>query len=149
MNILCNPTGKPGCFRAIDWLVEHNNLYIKRIYGGKYSDHTVDRIIAESVLIEVYKNIRMQFEQMFCLDHKTTRHSLANMQTTFNKLLTYMLENQVLEHVPARKSQHEVVDAITNSLMAILKGKFSIGGGSPESNIGEDQEVVDDVSLDV
>ena len=29
MNILCNSTGKKGAFRAIDWLVEHNNLYIK------------------------------------------------------------------------------------------------------------------------
>jgi hypothetical protein len=29
MNILCNPTGKKGEFRALDWIVEHNNLYIK------------------------------------------------------------------------------------------------------------------------
>ena len=29
MNILCNPTGQKGKFRAIDWLVEHNNLYMK------------------------------------------------------------------------------------------------------------------------
>ena len=29
MNILCNPLGKEGCFRAIDWLVEWNNLHIK------------------------------------------------------------------------------------------------------------------------
>lgn len=29
MNILCNPTGKKNQFRAIDWWVEHNNLYIK------------------------------------------------------------------------------------------------------------------------
>ena len=29
MNILCNPTGKKGQFRAIDWVVEHNNLYTK------------------------------------------------------------------------------------------------------------------------
>jgi hypothetical protein len=29
MNILCNPTGKKGRFRAIDWLIEHNNLYTK------------------------------------------------------------------------------------------------------------------------
>ena len=28
-NILCNLTGKADSFRAIDWLVEHNNLYIK------------------------------------------------------------------------------------------------------------------------
>jgi len=29
MNILKNPTGKKGRFRAIDWIVEHNNLYTK------------------------------------------------------------------------------------------------------------------------
>jgi len=29
MNILCNPTGKKGHFRPIDWVIEHNNLYIK------------------------------------------------------------------------------------------------------------------------
>ncbi|KAF8167142.1 hypothetical protein B0H34DRAFT_812416, partial [Crassisporium funariophilum] len=29
MSILCNPTGKKGSFRAIDWVVEHNNLYTK------------------------------------------------------------------------------------------------------------------------
>jgi hypothetical protein len=29
MNILCNPTGKPNAFRAVDWLVERNNLYTK------------------------------------------------------------------------------------------------------------------------
>ncbi|KII86191.1 hypothetical protein PLICRDRAFT_114818 [Plicaturopsis crispa FD-325 SS-3] len=29
MNILCNPTGKKGKFRAIDWWVEHNNLFTK------------------------------------------------------------------------------------------------------------------------
>lgn len=88
MNILCNPTGKKGQFRALDWVVEHNNLYIKvvahlidikykaqfykRIYGGKYSNHQKSRIIAESQLIETYKNIRIQFEQMFCLEHKAS-----------------------------------------------------------------------------
>lgn len=29
MNMLCNPSGKKDHFRAIDWWVEHNNLYIK------------------------------------------------------------------------------------------------------------------------
>ena len=39
MNILCNPTGKKGAFRAIDWLVEHNNLYIKVSRSG--SGHNI------------------------------------------------------------------------------------------------------------
>ena len=29
MNILCNPTGKRGSFRAIDWVVEHHNFFLK------------------------------------------------------------------------------------------------------------------------
>lgn len=29
MNILCNPLGKKGSFRAIDWLVEWNNMFTK------------------------------------------------------------------------------------------------------------------------
>ena len=29
--MLCNLSGKAGKFRAIDWLVEHNNLYLKVI----------------------------------------------------------------------------------------------------------------------
>jgi len=29
MNLLCNPTGKPHGFRAVDWVVERNNLYTK------------------------------------------------------------------------------------------------------------------------
>ena len=39
MNILCNPTGEKGAFRAIDWLVEHNNLYIKVSRSG--SGHNI------------------------------------------------------------------------------------------------------------
>jgi hypothetical protein len=29
MNLLCNPTGKPNAFCAVDWMVERNNLYTK------------------------------------------------------------------------------------------------------------------------
>jgi len=40
MNILCNPTGKKGHFRPIDWIIEHNNLYIK---VSALSCHCYDR----------------------------------------------------------------------------------------------------------
>jgi len=33
MNILCNPTGKKSHFHPIDWVIEHNNLYIKVSLG--------------------------------------------------------------------------------------------------------------------
>lgn len=36
LNWLCNPTGKPDGFRAIDWLIEWNNLFIKvRIFNHR------------------------------------------------------------------------------------------------------------------
>ncbi|KAM6490409.1 hypothetical protein JOM56_004349 [Amanita muscaria] len=53
-NILCNPTGKEGAFRAIDWLVELNNLFTKVSHDFEYpvrihlrdmhSIHMVDHI---------------------------------------------------------------------------------------------------------
>ncbi|EGO30353.1 hypothetical protein SERLADRAFT_345251, partial [Serpula lacrymans var. lacrymans S7.9] len=53
-NLLCNPTEKPHAFKAIDWLVELNNLCTKVIFAGTGPNHTIDHIIKESSLIEVY-----------------------------------------------------------------------------------------------
>ncbi|KAM6501444.1 hypothetical protein JOM56_004458 [Amanita muscaria] len=55
-NILINPTGKAGKFRAADWLVELHNLDIKVNHGGQGPNYTVKRIIEESSLIGTYKN---------------------------------------------------------------------------------------------
>ncbi|KAI0687265.1 hypothetical protein C8Q76DRAFT_635469 [Earliella scabrosa] len=86
MNILCNPTGKKNQFRAIDWWVEHNNLYIKRIYGGQFSNRTKRRILRQAALIGVYKAIRISFENMFALNHRTYRHSPPKLEKTIRKL---------------------------------------------------------------
>ncbi|TFK95976.1 hypothetical protein BDV98DRAFT_516712 [Pterulicium gracile] len=34
MNILVNPSGKPGRFRGVDWVIEVLNLYIKVRYSS-------------------------------------------------------------------------------------------------------------------
>ncbi|KAF8983859.1 hypothetical protein BDQ17DRAFT_1261032, partial [Cyathus striatus] len=97
---------------------KHNNLYIKVcktiiayvsltlnslskltwqyycIYGGKFSNHQKQQILSESPLIEVYKNTQFQFEKMFCLEHKTNRHSPPDMMMTFSKLAKYMKDNK-------------------------------------------------------
>ncbi|KAF8335505.1 hypothetical protein F5887DRAFT_1079146 [Amanita rubescens] len=104
MNILCNPLGKEGHFRAIDWLVEWNNLHIKRIYGGQYSNHTKERIIKESNLIEIFKRVRNQIEKNFLLRNKTIQHSLPDMHRTFARLAVYIEKEQVNEFIAGRKS---------------------------------------------
>ncbi|KIJ96063.1 hypothetical protein K443DRAFT_107777 [Laccaria amethystina LaAM-08-1] len=150
MNILCNPTGKKGHFRPIDWVIEHNNLYIKRIYGGKFSNHTQERIMKESALIEVYKNIRIQFEQMFCLEHKTIRHSPPKMKNTFDKLGEYMQKESTHTEVIGRTA-HNIIDAMAKGMHMAMTGHAPGGSGSSDSGeLGDDaEEVDDDGSLDV
>ncbi|KIK76014.1 hypothetical protein PAXRUDRAFT_18507 [Paxillus rubicundulus Ve08.2h10] len=48
INLLCNPTGKVFAFRAVDWLVERNNLYTKVIFRGGGPNGSLDHIIKES-----------------------------------------------------------------------------------------------------
>ncbi|KAF6764719.1 hypothetical protein DFP72DRAFT_799269, partial [Ephemerocybe angulata] len=150
MNILINPTGKEGRWRAIDWLVEHNNLYIKRIYSGKYSNHTKDRMIAQSPLIEIFKHVRIQFEEMFCLEHKTSRHSPPKMQKTFAILLRYMTENKGTEFVAKRTTKYIIPDPMAKGLESVQMGKLGSGGEQQnEDEQDKEVEVEDDGSLDV
>ncbi|GLB39303.1 hypothetical protein LshimejAT787_0604650 [Lyophyllum shimeji] len=165
MNILCNPTGKKGAFRAIDWLVEHNNLYIKRIYGGKFSNHQKERILTESPLIEVYKNTRRQLEKFFCLDHKTTRHSPPKMKLTFARLAAYMQKHETNIHKSGRKTSYMIPDVMGKGMHVMMTPKAAAGMGAvgdevdvemddemgieDDSGLPDEQEVEDDGSLDV
>ncbi|THU81658.1 hypothetical protein K435DRAFT_693040 [Dendrothele bispora CBS 962.96] len=94
MHILVNPTGKAGKFRGVDWWVEHNNLYLKRIYGGKFSNHTKARILKESPLIGTFKNARIQVQKMFKMGKLTSKHSGANMQRSFSILSAKYIQHQ-------------------------------------------------------
>ncbi|KAF8193660.1 hypothetical protein BJ912DRAFT_848142, partial [Pholiota molesta] len=122
MNILCNPTGKKGEFRALDWVVEHNNLYIEvnLCHSRKYANHQKSRIIAKSQLIETYKNIRIQFEQMFCLEHKSSRHSPPKMQITFKKLTTYMESQRAHIFTPNRDSEYSLPDVMDKGMTILM-----------------------------
>lgn len=112
MNSLVNPTGRKEHFRGVDWVIEHNNLYIKRIFGGSGSNHTVNQMIEASPLIEVYKDIRQQFEDMFNLTHKTSRHSPPNMKLTFQKLREYMEKYNSNDFIRGRDATQNLVNTM-------------------------------------
>ena len=61
-NWLCNPSGKPMGFRGVDWLLERNNLHTKVTYGSSSSNYTLDRIVAESPLIQLYADCKKVVE---------------------------------------------------------------------------------------
>ncbi|KAG1731093.1 uncharacterized protein EDB91DRAFT_1059035 [Suillus paluster] len=46
--------------------MELNNLYTKVIHGGKDSNCTVDHIILESPLIQVYHNLQCVLKKTSC-----------------------------------------------------------------------------------
>ncbi|KIL61934.1 hypothetical protein M378DRAFT_48707, partial [Amanita muscaria Koide BX008] len=102
MNILCNPSGRVGAFRAIDWVVEHHNLFLKRIYGGKFSNQTTARIIKESCLIEMYRNIQAKVELMFQFNRYSTHHALPEMVDTLTKLAQYIEQEDVNRFIVGR-----------------------------------------------
>lgn len=102
-------------------MIEHNNLYIKRLFGGTGSNHTIDRMIEASPLIEVYKDVREQFEKMFCLSHRTSQHSPPNMKLTFEKLQKYMERNGTNNFNPGRGSEHDLTDTTQLGIIKLTK----------------------------
>ncbi|KAI6102005.1 hypothetical protein EDD16DRAFT_1474112 [Pisolithus croceorrhizus] len=71
--MLVNPSGQQGKFQGVDWCVELNNLFIKVINGGKFSNHTILCIILEFPLVQVYRNLHSVFCRHFLHNHVTTR----------------------------------------------------------------------------
>ncbi|KAG2154129.1 uncharacterized protein EDB93DRAFT_1081513, partial [Suillus bovinus] len=56
----------------VDWCMELNNLYTKVIHSSKGPNCTIDHIILESPLVQVYHNLQQAFEENFLHSHLTT-----------------------------------------------------------------------------
>ncbi|KAJ3768390.1 hypothetical protein FB446DRAFT_792318 [Lentinula raphanica] len=141
MNILVNPTGKKGKFRGVDWVVELNNLYLKRIYGGRFSNHTKQRIIKESPLIGVFKSARVLVNQIFRIGRHTTQHSGPNLKKTFRVIQDYLEENKLNENIVGRRTLHSLPNQI-------VQGQHLAMTTNPKPFRGERLEIVSDGDLD-
>ena len=80
---------------------------------------------------------------MFCLDHKTTRHSLPDMTKTFKKLIAYMTKEQMNETVRGRKTKHSIPDTMVKGMEVGLKTASksednTVNAGGAGNNKGED-----------
>ncbi|KAI6020767.1 hypothetical protein PISMIDRAFT_69800, partial [Pisolithus microcarpus 441] len=108
--ILVNPTGWPMKWRAIDWCVELNNLFTKVKNGGKNSNRSVEWIILESPLVQVYQNLQGLVQQSFGHTHLTTNHAAPNMRKTIARLQEQLTLNSPHTVLAGRKSQYLVDD---------------------------------------
>lgn len=112
-NWLCNPRGTRDGFRGVDWLLEINNLLTKVIYGGSSSNYTLDRIIKESPLIQLYRDCKTIIEEQFHLKPKTTRHGEPDLSSTYAVLSEMAVSSSLLTHKPGRTSEYAVPDVAT------------------------------------
>lgn len=102
----------------------------KRIYGGSFSNQTKARMLKESLLIEVFKNVRISLEDMFALDHQTFKHSPPKLAQTFCKLLQHMKDTHAHEPVPGRKSAYCIPDAIEEGFVKLMGMRLSTNTGA-------------------
>ncbi|KIJ09266.1 hypothetical protein PAXINDRAFT_87711 [Paxillus involutus ATCC 200175] len=141
LNWLCNPTGKVFKFRAVDWLVERNNLYTKVIFAGKGSNWTIDHIVKESLLIELYRECHVLMENAFYIHSQTINHALPNMTKTLEKLCEEIKKNSPHIFKPGREADCVIHDGIMVGMELLMDNKAVIedlGGEEGEEEVGAD-----------
>ena len=85
-------------------------LFFKVKNGRKGSNRSVERIILESPLVQVYRNMQGLVEKNFELTHHTTNHAPPDMKKTFAKLLKHLSLNSPHIVSMGRKSRHQIDD---------------------------------------
>lgn len=107
-------------------------------------------MIKESALIEVYKTVRAQFEDMYCLNQRTTSHTAPSMKNTFRRLRAHMQENRYHVFIRGRKSSYHAQDmmskgmaiAMSKRLEAVFSDAMDVD--SEWAGLGDDMEVGED-----
>ncbi|KAG1792822.1 uncharacterized protein HD556DRAFT_1238725, partial [Suillus plorans] len=151
-HIMINPTGRKGKFRGVDWCVELNNLFTKVINGGKGSNHTVSRIIMESPLIQIYRNLHTMFQNDFLHTQQTTRHAEADLSKTFQVLCRQMKKHSPNEIVKGRGSYYSIPDVLAKGQELMEKSNIDNEDGGQEAAVGggeDERPSVDDVAVEL
>ncbi|EJF62760.1 hypothetical protein DICSQDRAFT_58059 [Dichomitus squalens LYAD-421 SS1] len=112
--MLVNPSGEPGEFRAVDWVIELLNLYNKDTYGGSGSNYTKERILFESILVRLFRSSHAKFERNFCISGLSHAHAKKDMRKTFKVVLEYLTAPEQLpnNYIAGRTSKHTIADMV-------------------------------------
>lgn len=141
MNILINPTGHPGKFRAVDWVVELLNFFTKVTYSGKFSNKSIEHILNESPLVETYRCLHEAFSENFCVSKKTTSHHSPGMAKTYTELLNAIERENTHTMVTGRESNIEAGSLTNKGILSIMAtAKSTMTEGMTEGE-GEDAEL--------
>lgn len=111
-------------------------------------NRTLDNIIKESVLVEVFRESYLTIEKNLVLNHLTTHHTEPNMRETFAAVHRHMAAPGASPHVflAGRKSSHELPDMIDKGLAGLMKGTSE---EATEQELIELSPELEDVSVDI
>ncbi|KIL56656.1 hypothetical protein M378DRAFT_89022 [Amanita muscaria Koide BX008] len=140
-NILINPTGKPGKFRAADWCVELHNYYIKVKYGGQGSNRSVKRMISESASVGTYSQAHETIEKTMHLNRLTTGHASPDMRKTFTELRNSLSQCSPHVFTPGRRTKYSIPDMLRKGADLLCKKASS----RTEAEVGIGTEGADDI----
>ncbi|KAM6492216.1 hypothetical protein JOM56_011940 [Amanita muscaria] len=143
-NMLVNPTGKPGKFRGVDWVVEGYNCEIKVNHGGQGATRTIKRMIAESALIGTFKEVNESIENNLLL-HVTSTHGEPDMRRTFHEVRRSLSESSPHTFVAGRKSMYSLPDML-NKGAELLRNKSGYGRNGDDDETGEEANGEEDES---
>ncbi|KAJ3519118.1 hypothetical protein NMY22_g13344 [Coprinellus aureogranulatus] len=146
---LINPTGKEGKSRGVDWCVELNNMSTKAEHGGSSSNRTSERIIKESILVEAYKNAKLNIDRNFVLTHLTSAHSPPDLRATFDELCKLLFDNNTHRITPGRKAIYEMPDAIEKGMSLLLRGDVGDLQEEDEGVTGTTRPEMEDVLIEL
>ncbi|KIO00028.1 hypothetical protein M404DRAFT_153560 [Pisolithus tinctorius Marx 270] len=153
-HILVNPTGRPMKWRAVDWCVKLNNLFTKVKNGGKGSNCSVERIILESPLVQVYRNLQGLVQQNFSHMHLTTSHAAPDMRKTFAKIQERLVLNSPHVVCLGRKTRHQVEDLYDKGremMENAMRGEVLVENEGDAGDIFEEFEgsALDDIMVEL
>ncbi|KAG2109297.1 uncharacterized protein F5147DRAFT_576122 [Suillus discolor] len=143
LNWLCNLTGKAFKFRPVDWLVERNNLYTKVIFAGKGSNRTIQHIINESPLIELYRECHVMIENGFHLKQRTIKHAPPNMTKTLQKLCDEIRRHSPHIFMARRHADCQVEDEIGVGMIMLVQDKEALMDCDGEVDVVGVEDVID------
>ncbi|KAF8673878.1 hypothetical protein AX14_005299 [Amanita brunnescens Koide BX004] len=138
-NILINPTGKAGKFRAADWLVELHNLDIKTNHGGQGPNYTVKRIIEESSLMATYKSVHEVITHNLALSKTSVLHADPNMEKTIKDLRDHIASYSPHIFMPGRSATYSIPDMMDSGHGAMdrhvgVNGNDADGDGNADDD---------------
>ena len=105
----------------------------KVIFSETGSNRTIEHIIQESPLIELYRDRHVTIENGFHLEHWMIRHSHPDMTKTLRRLHAAIVQCSPHSFRAGRRSKMCIPDHIAVSMDATQKAK------DPMANEGEDE----------